>query len=136
MPKITFKEAHVMGEIMRSRYEVDHLLTRLAEKYPGDSYDLVRRNCNHFANELCVCLTGKKIPAYINRPANVGRYGPLRLFFICTTKFFFIFFFCLSWCVCVPACLFHSRAPFPTPTLLLYLGVVVNVCGPRFERVI
>ena len=75
MPKITFKEAHVMGEIMRSRYEVDHLLTRLAEKYPGDSYDLVRRNCNHFANELCVCLTGKKIPAYINRPANVGRYA-------------------------------------------------------------
>lgn len=33
----------------------------------------MRRNCNHFANELCVCLVGKKIPGYINRPANVGR---------------------------------------------------------------
>ena len=53
----------------------DHLLARLAEKFPGDSYDLVRRNCNHFANELCVCLTGKKVPSYINRPANVGRYA-------------------------------------------------------------
>ena len=52
MPRITFKEAHVMGEIVRSRYEVDHLLARLAEKFQGDSYDLVRRNCNHFANEL------------------------------------------------------------------------------------
>jgi len=49
---LAWQEAHVMGEIMRSRYEVDHLLAHLADKFQGDSYDLVRRNCNHFANEL------------------------------------------------------------------------------------
>ncbi|KAJ1494469.1 PPPDE putative peptidase domain-containing protein [Baffinella frigidus] len=73
MPRINFKEGVVMGHIHRSRYEVDHLLARLADDFPGDSYDLVRRNCNHFANELCVALVAKKIPSYINRPANFGR---------------------------------------------------------------
>jgi hypothetical protein len=73
MPRIAFKEGVFMGRINRSRYEVDHLLARLADEYPGDSYDLVRRNCNHFANELCLALVGKKIPSYINRPANFGR---------------------------------------------------------------
>jgi len=86
MPRITFKEAITMGYINRSRHEVDHLLSRLAEKYRGDTYDLVRRNCNHFSNELCVCLTGKKIPAYINRPANVGRVA-MKLFSVPAVAF-------------------------------------------------
>lgn len=42
MPNITFKEAVVMGTLNRSRFELDHLLQRLATKYRGDTYDLVR----------------------------------------------------------------------------------------------
>ena len=41
MPRINFKEGVVMGHVHRSRYEVDHLLARLADDFPGDSYDLV-----------------------------------------------------------------------------------------------
>jgi hypothetical protein len=33
----------------------------------------VARNCNHFANELSLCLVGRRIPSFVNRPANVGR---------------------------------------------------------------
>lgn len=42
MPNITFKESVVMGTLNRSRFELDHLLRRLATKYRGDTYDLVR----------------------------------------------------------------------------------------------
>ena len=41
MPNITFKEGVVMGTLNRSRFELDHLLRRLAAKYRGDTYDLV-----------------------------------------------------------------------------------------------
>jgi hypothetical protein len=45
MPNITFKEAIIMGTLNRSKFEVDHLLQRLAQKYKGDTYDLVRKSC-------------------------------------------------------------------------------------------
>jgi len=57
----------------RSAFEVDHILQRLARTYRGDSYDLVRCNCNHFSNVLSKTLVGKQIPAYVNRTANVGK---------------------------------------------------------------
>jgi len=39
---------------------------------PGADFLQVRRNCNHFSNELSKILVGKSIPSYVNRPANVG----------------------------------------------------------------
>ncbi|KAJ1466930.1 hypothetical protein T484DRAFT_1860263 [Baffinella frigidus] len=89
-----YKESVVMGYIFRSRYEVDHVLRKLAARFRGDAYHLVEVdhvlrklaarfrgdayhlvevNCNHFANELSLSLVGKKIPSFVNRPANVGR---------------------------------------------------------------
>jgi hypothetical protein len=37
-----------------------------------DDYNLVRKNCNHFANSLCWALMRKAIPAYVNRLADLG----------------------------------------------------------------
>ncbi|EKX42405.1 hypothetical protein GUITHDRAFT_141342 [Guillardia theta CCMP2712] len=54
MSQVTFKESVLLGYCQRSRFEV-------------------RRNCNHFSNELSKLLVGKPIPSYVNRPANVGQ---------------------------------------------------------------
>lgn len=79
MANLSFKEQVPLGTVFRSRFEVDHVLQRLAAKYRGDTYDIVRKNCNHFSTELAQYLTATKIPSYVNRPANVGR-GVLNMF--------------------------------------------------------
>jgi deubiquitinase DESI2 len=38
-----------------------------------DDYNLIRKNCNHFAAALCWLLLKKTIPAYVNRVADVGK---------------------------------------------------------------
>lgn len=50
-------------------------LTRSPDWY-GTSYDLLRRNCNTFSNQLCMLLTGKNAPNWINRAASVGSAFP------------------------------------------------------------
>lgn len=47
---------------------------RLREEFAPATYHPVRKNCNHFSDALCQELVGQKIPAWINRPANIGRF--------------------------------------------------------------
>ncbi|KAA1078954.1 hypothetical protein PGTUg99_013236 [Puccinia graminis f. sp. tritici] len=42
----------------------------------GTSYDLLKRNCNTFSDQLCILLTGKGAPKWINRAAAVGSSFP------------------------------------------------------------
>jgi hypothetical protein len=44
----------------------------LAPSCKQDSYDVLRCNCNHFTEELCMAVCGKPIPEWINRPAKAG----------------------------------------------------------------
>ncbi|EGG11100.1 uncharacterized protein MELLADRAFT_115382 [Melampsora larici-populina 98AG31] len=56
----------------------EHVLTQLDESpdWRGTSYDLLRRNCNTFSDELCMLLTGRRTPGWINRAAAVGTALP------------------------------------------------------------
>lgn len=47
-------------------------LENLAVKYHGDTYHLIAKNCNHFTDEVCMHLTGKPIPSWVNRLARLG----------------------------------------------------------------
>lgn len=38
----------------------------------GCEYDLLSKNCNHFTSELCLELTGRRAPGWLNRAAGVG----------------------------------------------------------------
>ena len=38
----------------------------------GRDYDLLSKNCNHFTSELCLELTGRRAPGWLNRAAGVG----------------------------------------------------------------
>lgn len=52
--------------------EVQLLLQKLATEYSGNTYNLITRNCNHFCNDLCMRLTKKSIPNWVNRLARLG----------------------------------------------------------------
>ncbi|CAE6008170.1 unnamed protein product [Arabidopsis arenosa] len=47
-------------------------MEKLAEEYQGNKYHLITRNCNHFCNEVCLKLTQKSIPRWVNRLARLG----------------------------------------------------------------
>ena len=61
------------GELFAADAEVAALLARLMDRWPGTEYDLTRRNCCHFAEELCSALgVEPKFPGWVNRLASAG----------------------------------------------------------------
>lgn len=74
--------------------EVQLLLQKLATEYSGNTYNLITRNCNHFCNDLCMRLTKKSIPNWVNRLARLGNnlHG-------CYFSLHSIFYFLIFWVV-------------------------------------
>ncbi|KAJ0819390.1 putative PPPDE putative peptidase domain-containing protein [Helianthus annuus] len=68
----TFRKQILIGWTERNLREVRRVMEELAEDYKGTSYNLITRNCNHFCKDVCVKLTGKSIPSWINRLARIG----------------------------------------------------------------
>lgn len=48
------------------------ILHELRDIFGPDDYNLIRKNCNHFANALCIKLLNTRLPGYVNRLADVG----------------------------------------------------------------
>ncbi|EFJ28768.1 hypothetical protein SELMODRAFT_16111, partial [Selaginella moellendorffii] len=71
-PMYTYRETVYIGNTPFSEEKVNQILLELSKEWPGYSYDLLARNCNHFCDELCVRLSVPKIPAWVNRFANAG----------------------------------------------------------------
>lgn len=71
-PGFTFRRSVLLGSTDMSRSEVRSYMEHISGKYHGDSYHLIAKNCNHFADEVCSHLTGKPIPGWVNRLARVG----------------------------------------------------------------
>ena len=48
--------------------QIQSKLSALKERFIGKSYNLIRRNCNHFADEFCrAIMDNQGIPGWINR---------------------------------------------------------------------
>lgn len=71
-PGFTFRQSIFLGTTDMSISEFRCFIEALASKYRGDTYHLITKNCNHFTDEVCQQLTGKPIPAWVNRLARVG----------------------------------------------------------------
>ncbi|OVA13965.1 PPPDE putative peptidase domain [Macleaya cordata] len=71
-PMYTYRECIVLGKTTSSIYKVNQILRELSREWPGESYDLLSKNCNHFCDEFCERLGVPKIPAWVNRFANAG----------------------------------------------------------------
>jgi len=52
--------------------EIADLISQLIEEYPGHDYNLLRRNCCHFADDFCRRMGVGGIPGWVHRLARVG----------------------------------------------------------------
>eukprot|EP01018_Ginkgo_biloba_P020866 Gb_01233 [translate_table: standard] len=71
-PMYTYRESIVLGSTRLSSAKVNQILTDLSTEWPGYSYDLLSKNCNHFCDKFCEKLDVAKLPAWVNRFANAG----------------------------------------------------------------
>ncbi|CAK9185066.1 unnamed protein product [Ilex paraguariensis] len=71
-PMYTYRESIVLGETNFSISKVNQILRELSTEWPGKSYDLLSKNCNHFCNEFGERLGVPKLPGWVNRFAHAG----------------------------------------------------------------
>ncbi|KAJ8752775.1 hypothetical protein K2173_008510 [Erythroxylum novogranatense] len=71
-PMYTYRESIVLGRTNFSIFKVNQILRELSREWPGNSYDLLAKNCNHFCDEFCERLGVPKLPGWVNRFANAG----------------------------------------------------------------
>lgn len=64
-----FRKQIPVGRTELSPSELRQQIAALAPEWSGTSYNLLKRNCNHFTVDLCEDLTGESGPRYINRCA-------------------------------------------------------------------
>lgn len=66
-----FKQAVDLGPCQYPKQDVKEMVTYLSSQFPGNSYHLTSRNCNHFSEAFCTQL-GVTFPSWINRAARAG----------------------------------------------------------------
>ncbi|KAF5772305.1 putative PPPDE peptidase domain, PPPDE putative peptidase domain superfamily [Helianthus annuus] len=71
-PMYTYRESIVLGNTYLTKSKVNQILRELSREWPGDCYDLLSKNCNHFCDEFCERLGVPKLPGWVNRFANAG----------------------------------------------------------------
>ncbi|KAL3834340.1 hypothetical protein ACJIZ3_009076 [Penstemon smallii] len=71
-PMYTYRERIKLGKTSFSIFKVNQILRELSREWPGHSYDLLSKNCNHFCDELCERLGVPKLPGWVNRFAHAG----------------------------------------------------------------
>ncbi|KAH7366208.1 hypothetical protein KP509_18G067800 [Ceratopteris richardii] len=71
-PGFLFRRSILLGTTDLSPMEIYDVMEDLASQYTGDAYNLLTKNCNHFSNDLCMRLTKKPSPGWVNRLANLG----------------------------------------------------------------
>ncbi|CAL5436853.1 unnamed protein product [Camellia sinensis] len=70
-PGFIFRRSVLLGSTDMSCSEFRSFMEHLSGKYHGDTYHLIAKNCNHFTAEVCMRLTGKPIPGWVNRLARL-----------------------------------------------------------------
>ena len=73
-PNARFRLQVDMGSFDGGSPELKRAIDELRHnhQFGPTNYNLIRKNCNHFANALCWQLLRRTIPAYVNRCADIG----------------------------------------------------------------
>lgn len=71
-PPHRYRESVGMGLTQMTKAEVEVLLDKLAAEWPTSDYDLLKRNCGHFADALCRGLGVGAVPVWVTNLAGVG----------------------------------------------------------------
>ncbi|XP_058754394.1 uncharacterized protein LOC131627570 [Vicia villosa] len=104
----TYRKSLVLGKTNYNIFKVNQILRELSREWPGNSYDLFSKNCNHFCDEFCRRLGVPKPPGWVNRFANVGDivkemaastslwFRQARTEIVAATKVAYRFLFCVT----------------------------------------
>ncbi len=65
-PMYTYRESVPLGDTEMSVMQVNRILMELSREWPGCSYDLLSRNCNHFCEAFCAKLGVQKLPCKLH----------------------------------------------------------------------
>ena len=71
-PPAKFRCSEIVGYTDMTAQEVEDRVAELDRFYHGNTYHLLERNCNSFVEELCLELTGKMPPPWVNRLARMA----------------------------------------------------------------
>ncbi|EXC05970.1 hypothetical protein L484_014240 [Morus notabilis] len=71
-PMYTYRESIVLGTTNCTNLKANQILRELSREWPGNSYDLLSKNCNHFCDVFCERLGVPKLPGWVNRFAHAG----------------------------------------------------------------
>ncbi|GAV88316.1 DUF862 domain-containing protein [Cephalotus follicularis] len=71
-PGFKFRKSIFMGTTCLDPFQLREFLECQSASYYGDMYHLIKKNCNHFCEDICYKLTGNSIPKWVNRLARIG----------------------------------------------------------------
>ncbi|CAI0558803.1 unnamed protein product [Linum tenue] len=71
-PGFKFRRSIFVGTTSLDPMQVREFMEQHAAGYHGDTYHLIVKNCNHFCKDVCYKLTGRPIPKWVNRLAQIG----------------------------------------------------------------
>ncbi|XAR61791.1 hypothetical protein NMG60_11016309 [Bertholletia excelsa] len=71
-PGFKFRKSIFIGTTCLDAAQVREFMECHSANYNGDTYHLIVKNCNHFCEDICYKLTGKRIPKWVNRLAELG----------------------------------------------------------------
>jgi hypothetical protein len=71
-PPAKFRRTEIVGYTDMTEAEVENVVAELDRSYHGNTYHLLERNCNVFVEDLCLELTGKLPPPWVNRLARIA----------------------------------------------------------------
>mmetsp|Transcript_62482 Transcript_62482/g.116107 ORF Transcript_62482/g.116107 Transcript_62482/m.116107 type:complete len:449 (+) Transcript_62482:38-1384(+) len=67
-----FRQTVEMVATTMSREQIAEVIADLIEEYSGADYDLLRRNCCHWADDFCKRIGAGSLPAWVHRLARIG----------------------------------------------------------------
>ena len=76
VPGCEMAESLSLGHTALAPDEIEDVVDALLPDFQPSSYNVLRRNCHHFSDELCFRLLGRRLPSWINRAARVGTRSP------------------------------------------------------------
>jgi len=71
-PHHRFRETVYLGCSKYAMEDIVPILVGMVDLWPGKDYDILRRNCCHFADALCLRLGVGRIPPWVQRLARIG----------------------------------------------------------------
>lgn len=71
-PQHSYRQTVRLPSTLLTAEEIAAVISDLVEEYPGQDYDLLRRNCCHFADDFCQRLGVGRIPSWVHRLARLG----------------------------------------------------------------